>query len=544
MNIQTIESELRNLLGSSTNASNQPTLELKDITALTRVKHLLDNLSVLKYSNARKTIPEVLNLNFAHKQILSTNPSDQLIEDYKEQISMLKSRYEHLSIFLQNMCYMNNLEDISTNELLNTVTKAIWPVEETFVLCRNTRFNIWGMETAKSDYFNIDNVFLFCENFHYSQSDYFELMMFDSYIKQSLQKSFKVDFSKSGFASINFIVPQNDKYVESNVIFIFRVTPDNEEKFKNLFTNPKTAEFNKLLLESLYKILQTHFNKKMTRSFLLKKVNKIKRSIALYAFVLFQIEALTSPRCSFAICRQLADDDESNGHTNFVDIPAYDFKVAIVTQSEKKLSISELNILSASLEALHNEFVSYFNHQVQLNLFEKVWEQGIAFFELTENAEVGYFYCNPVLFADHFGKLPSFSPNLILNHYLNDADLISEVEKKLYLSISAGQSLIENAFEFSKYKVILNSYSVIESHKQNDGPRYSFILKLAPHRKNRITINFNFSAMEDSDMMTPVKSRMEIDEQPNEEGLHPKPTSGQNVMGVVEDQSSPDKKSA
>lgn len=536
MNIQNIEAELRSLLGSTSANSQQPTLELKDITSLTRIKHLLDNLNVLKFSNARKTIPEVLSLNFAHKQILSTNPSDQLIEDYKEQINALKSRYENLSIYLQNICYMDKLEEIRTNELLNTLTKAIWPVEETFVLCRNTRFNIWGMENAKSDYFNIDNVFLLCENFHYSQSDYFELMTFDSYMKQSLQKSFKIDFSKSVFVSINFIIPQSDKYTESNVIFIFRVLPENEEKLRTLFTNPKTAEFNKLLLESLYKILQTHFNKKITRPFLLKKVNKIKRSFALYSFILFQLEALTNPRCSFAICRQMAEDD-TNHHPNFVDVPAYDFKVAIITHSDKKLSISELNILSASLEALHNEFVSYFNHQVQLHLFEKVWEQGIAFFELTENAEVGYFYCNPVLFTEHFGKLPSYSLNLILNHYLNDHDLVSEVEKKLYLSISAGQSLIENAFEFSKYKVILNSYSVIESHKQNDGPRYSFILKLAPQRKNRITINFNFSAMEDSDMMTPVKSRRDLDELVNTEKSPSKPEMNTNAPGVVQSES-------
>lgn len=230
-------------------------------------------------------------------------------------------------------------------------------------------------------------------------------------------------------------------------------------------------------------------------------------------------------------------EDDTNHHPNFVDVPAYDFKVAIITHSDKKLSISELNILSASLEALHNEFVSYFNHQVQLHLFEKVWEQGIAFFELTENAEVGYFYCNPVLFTEHFGKLPSYSPNLILNHYLNDHDLVSEVEKKLYLSISAGQSLIENAFEFSKYKVILNSYSVIESHKQNDGPRYSFILKLAPQRKNRITINFNFSAMEDSDMMTPVKSRRDLDELVNTEKSPSKPEMNTNAPGVVQSES-------
>jgi len=510
MNIQSIESELRNLLGNAPDNSQQPSLDFKDITSLTRIKHLLDNLNVLRLSNARKTIPEVLSLNLAHKQILSTNPSDQLIEDYKEQISSLKARYESLSIYLQNMCYMDNLEEIRTNELLNTLTKAIWPVEETFVLCRNTRFNLWGMESAKSDYFNIDNVFLFCENFHYSQSDYFEMLKFDDYIKQSLQKSFKIDFSKSTFVSINFIIPQSDKYTESNVIFIFRVSPENEEKLRNLFTSPKTAEFNKLLLESLYKILQMHFNKKMTRQFLLKKVNKIKRAFALYSFVLFQIEALTNPRCSFAICRQVLDDDSSH-HPNFVDVPAYDFKVAVITNSDKKLSISELNILSASLEAMHNEFVSYFNHQVQLHLFEKVWEQGVAFFELTENAEVGYFYCKPALFSEHFGKLPAFSPNLILNHYINDAELVAEVEKKLYLSISAGQSLIEHAFEFSKYKVILNSYSVIESHKQNDGPRYSFILKIAPQRKNRITINFKFNSMEENDMMTPVKSRMDVD---------------------------------
>lgn len=500
MNIKNVQKTLQDFLEKPSeldlNKTNNSVF-VSESNSLRRMQKMLQKVPIMNKLSCRSTIDKFTDIHSINKSFIKNKTSEILTNEFLNNLRNFDKQFKSFENYLQEKTNLKELGLFDPGQFLKKSIEVFLPLKDVHLLVRNVKFSDFNLEGLKKPAYKNERMFSLCEEFHSDQNEYFQLLEFDQNFKELIGKQVHFDFTAYDYASINFVINQSAKMVESNVMILFSFEKKYKPIFQHFFNSQKLKMFSQNYLPIIFKVVQRNSENKLTIQKYIKKTGKMQRLLRIHALQIMQIQICCDANISFNfVPKNYPEIYQIRGNDLVINFPSFEFDLIFFNIPENSLNFNEKTHLSKTIDKSMLEFIESCEQNCLVSLRENS-ELDLIFISLSFEMKVMDIEIDLFQENDFINNLSLFQKGKGLEEFLCNENLLGEIERHFKFKFGDSEIPAFFSFLFQKWKFTIGMLSILEGHLADDGPKYYLLGKKAAEHVGRICFNFEDESLED-----------------------------------------------
>lgn len=495
----TLQQALQVEAAAEVNSRNKH-LSVPEMNCARRMKHLMDQLPILKQTGVRLNQNYMMKVHNSYKAVLMNKLTQIITDQFISVVQKYQQRLLDFQIKLSQLSLQSKFETFESTNFMHTVLSQLLPISSAFCVARNTKFIDFNFANYKTDKGKIDRLFNIFEHQHTDDYEHFSYLLADCQV-MSLVKDHLRCSSQKGYCSIMFQINQSVNITETKVLFLFECEKTQKDLLNQLLTysklNSLIRDYCNLLFITLYK----HSEGKLDSTKLKAKCNKFHDMLLINSVQILQATMIHTSNISMKsrsteqLKPSLVNRDPNNNYLT-VKPTCFNADICFLNYDSSQLPSKELSLVTAKIDKFLCSFKEKLERSFNRSFKRRVQGTNQVLFELDSELRLTNVEFGTIDSVELLSGMGEYKMGIPLSEYVSDTSFYESLEEKFSEQLDRVDAPASYSFLFGSLKLTIGFLTLIEGTTTENGNRYFLLVSKAPQNEHRICFDFGEQAVE------------------------------------------------